>query len=960
MKKLFYLFAVIFLACTLSAGTVAINPAVRKTVILLPEKCNHGLNYAAKELTWHIEKMTGVKLQTIRNSKNIPDGAFVISLGETDFAGKYGVSGAGMKHNHARVLGDENKLIITGNDRGTNLAALLIETSATLFTVYHILENDNNIHWLWPGDLGTVIPKSDVFKFKGGDYIQGTKLKFFFWRQLWRIKPNWPSESLGAKFLNEEIIWLLRHRSNRDLSEQHYPHGFEKWPAKYLKSHPEYFNMLPDGTRRADPTNWGGQLHLISMCSSNPAFRTQIVKDWIKDFNPKLPRINVKCNDTDDRCVCDSCMAEDESPIPVATRRAKALARYKKGDRHWSEELGDVTKRRIKFYQGVMAEADRLAPEKKAKFSGLIYANGSNPPENIWLGDRFQFSFCPPMMFPWTKEKVAKYKTTWEGWFKTGAHLVIRPNFTLDGHCYPINYAEEFFDIFRFAESRNLTGSDYDSLTGMHGAQGLTLYTIARLQNSHADITFNEICNEFYSAFGAAAPFVKKYFDETAKISRSDDTISRAQGPEGGAWTKFFLFGHKLFTVEKLTALGKILDQAAAAVKDDPAALVRVKFIQIGWKNALLTAETAVAFDGFKKHGEYGEFAEKITALDNFRAENARSHAFNIGYCDVRETFQWPRTLAKMMTANTLALPIKWHFKTDPQKNGESMGYAKFDFDESKWEKIPTNAPWDKSGYGTYDGYGWYRLRFTLPQNYKGEPVLMVGSADEACDVWINGVKLLHRPYPFEGNENSWNEAFDVPFGSVVRPGENVIAIRVEDNSGQGGLTKRCFIKFVEKVDKKQNIVANPDFSQKLKHWKSRQQFGKSKISTTRFDGKSVLQFQYVSREPSRLYQNRYGVLSRVNQDAKGLIVGKKYKVMVTFRTSPDFSGKMMVFLHADTQTVRTSKSNIQMNHETPLVSWSTLSKEFIANRDFCTVYLNFAANKGKFYIADVAVVPAE
>ena len=355
MKKLLYLFSVMLMACSLGAGTVAIDPAARQTVILLPEKCNFGLDYAAVELAWHIEKMTGVKLQTIRNSKNIPAGAFVISLGETDFAGKYGVSGAGMKHNHARVLGDENKLIITGNDRGNNFAALLIETSATLFTIYHILENDNNIHWLWPGELGTVVPKSSVFKFKSGDYIQGTKLKFFFWRQLWRIKPNWPAESLGAEFLHEEITWLLRHRSNRDLSEQHYPHGFEKWPAKYLKSHPEYFNMLPDGTRRADPTNWGGQLHLISMCSSNPAFRTQIVKDWIKDFNPKLPRINVKCNDTDDRCVCDSCMSEDESAIPVVTRRAKALARYKKGDRHWTEELGDVTKRRIKFYKGVMA-----------------------------------------------------------------------------------------------------------------------------------------------------------------------------------------------------------------------------------------------------------------------------------------------------------------------------------------------------------------------------------------------------------------------------------------------------------------------------------------------------------------------------------------------------------------------------------------------------------------------------
>jgi len=32
-----------------------------------------------------------------------------------------------------------------------------------------------------------------------------------------------------------------------------------------------------------------------------------------------------------------------------------------------------------------------------------------------------------------------------------------------------------------------------------------------------------------------------------------------------------------------------------------------------------------------------------------------------------------------------------------------------------------------------------------------------------------------------------------------ARPGENVIAIRVEDKDSQGGLTKRCFLKYVKK-----------------------------------------------------------------------------------------------------------------------------------------------------------------
>ena len=37
-----------------------------------------------------------------------------------------------------------------------------------------------------------------------------------------------------------------------------------------------------------------------------------------------------------------------------------------------------------------------------------------------------------------------------------------------------------------------------------------------------------------------------------------------------------------------------------------------------------------------------------------------------------------------------------------------------------------------------------------------------------------------------------------MPFGKAARPGENVIAIRVEDKNGQGGLTERCFLKYVQ------------------------------------------------------------------------------------------------------------------------------------------------------------------
>ena len=174
--------------------TVKVEPGKRDAVILVPAQRNHGINYAAEELAYHFEKLTGRKIRTLKEPEAVPEGAFVFSLGETAFAKRHGVSGAGLGHNHANFLGDDDKMILTGNDRGNNLAALLVETSGTLFALYDILENDNGCHWLWPGELGEIIPRNGCFRFKAGRREMCTKLKFFFWRQLWGLKKQWPSD----------------------------------------------------------------------------------------------------------------------------------------------------------------------------------------------------------------------------------------------------------------------------------------------------------------------------------------------------------------------------------------------------------------------------------------------------------------------------------------------------------------------------------------------------------------------------------------------------------------------------------------------------------------------------------------------------------------------------------------------------------------------------------------------
>ncbi len=953
MKKIFLFLMTAAVVFNSAAEMLRIAPEKRGIVILTPEKRGPGLVLAEEELLLHIKKATGHTPQVVRG-ENIPEGKFIISLGDTALARQKGVSAKGLKHNQANVLASNAHLIINGREeKAANRQALLIRTSGTLFTVYDILEKYNGCRWLYPHESGTVVPASGTFNFPSGKYTVGTKLKFFFWRPTWHAE-SWPTREMYAEHLENETRWLLRHRSNRDLSEQHYPHGFEKWPAKYLKSNPEFFNLLPDGTRRS----FGGAAKYISMCLTSPAFHRQVITDWLENYNPDIPRINLKGNDSNICCVCDSCMAADKSPVPADERRIKAKARFDKGDIWWFEELGPMTERSIAFYQSIQKLADEMAPEKAAKFSGLIYANNALPPVDAKLGSRFQFSFCPTMYFPWTRAKVEKYKKAWEGWYNTGADLVIRPNYTLDGHCYPINYARYFNECFLFAESRSMTGSDFDSLTGMFGAQGLTLYTVARMQNSTPGMSFEDIEAEYCAAFGSAAPFVKEYFLATEKISNSAPEPKKGVLVEGGDWTNYYMGGHRLFTPERLAELKNILDRAAAAVAGEPDAAERVKVLQIGLEHARLTANAAIAYEQFRKDSDYFALANAINALDDFRSANVKYNAYNIGYCNARESNTWPRSMLKQLTANAKALPVMWKFATDPEKLGVSLNYHKPDFDDSAWQDMPVDRNWEQQ-IGPYDGYGWYRLQIDLPAQLPGEPVLLVGSADEACDVWVNGKHLLHRPYPYNGNPNSWNESFEVPFGAVARRGEkNTIVIRVEDNDGNGGLTKKCILKYNDKVDIAANVVKNPDFKEKSSNWKFREFKGRSKVEYGTFFGENAVCFSIV--KPGVISAaNKYAANAQITQNCGKLEIGKEYQLRVRFRTSEDFLGSVGIFLHADTQTSKLSDANIQIGHDGPMRKWSMLIKTFIARRDNASLYINPYTVKGKVYFSEAYIVPA-
>jgi hypothetical protein len=133
----------------------------------------------------------------------------------------------------------------------------------------------------------------------------------------------------------------------------------------------------------------------------------------------------------------------------------------------------------------------------------------------------------------------------------------------------------------------------------------------------------------------------------------------------------------------------------------------------------------------------------------------------------------------------------KWRFK-----DGDSEKWTDPSFDDSNWDQIFVPAFWESQGYSEYDGIGWYRMHFKISAELAGKTlVLLLGRIDDLDETYINGEEIGRtgriRTNPKRSSySNEYRElrAYTIPAG-LLKPGtDNVIAIRVYDRGGPGGI----------------------------------------------------------------------------------------------------------------------------------------------------------------------------
>ncbi|GAA0201137.1 hypothetical protein GCM10009000_014110 [Halobacterium noricense] len=154
------------------------------------------------------------------------------------------------------------------------------------------------------------------------------------------------------------------------------------------------------------------------------------------------------------------------------------------------------------------------------------------------------------------------------------------------------------------------------------------------------------------------------------------------------------------------------------------------------------------------------------------------------------------RSLDEALPARTIrilpsmSLSSTWLFR-----KGDDAAWANPDYDDGDWEQVELPANWeDHSGHTEDNVFGWYRKTITIPASWEeyGEDLLLpVGKIDDVDRTFFNGEEIgQNGSFPEDGFDTAWQlpREYSAPTETVNYGDENVIAVRVYDAGGGGGL----------------------------------------------------------------------------------------------------------------------------------------------------------------------------
>lgn len=545
----------------------------------------------------------------------------------------------------------------------------------------------------------------------------------------------------GSQWTGRSLWKIWNGRGGKRLSMGH---AWGKYvPDNVFEKHPEYF-ALRDGQRRK------GQWYCTSNADLRKAFADGVIAAVARgDVNP-----SISPPDGRGYCQCPTCRKQDDPKV------------IEPSSGHVS-----VSNRYLDFYDAVARRVARTHPDSILNF--YAYADYTQAPT---LGRKVCPSLCvwiAPIRYsrhhhigsPNSSSRMQLAELI-DGWTAAVGKIGYRTyNYNLAECLVPFSKISIWAHDIPYLKRKGCIGVNLETLTNWE-IYGPHIYLSIRLAYS-PDADAGAIMDDYFLKFygPSAGPIMKQYW-------MSIDKAFAGLKCESGS----FFSLHLVYTPKFLAALDALLKKAAGAAKGNASYTARVTMATEGFRNAAQYCRLRDAMNA-GKIARAAELYKVLLARCEAEQKKGLGNHYTVGYLKRFIGRVIAPAAAATSPPNKLLqrLADTWRFAWDPDNKGLAAGYAKPDFDDSKWRQVKTfSDTLHAQGLPDRKTILWYRHTLEIPKP-TGRLSLLFMEVDGNATVYVNGKEVersARKRTPFE-----------VDISPVAKTGQNVIAVRVDHSS---------------------------------------------------------------------------------------------------------------------------------------------------------------------------------
>lgn len=406
------------------------------SVIVLGAEPTLSAQFAACELQYHVEKITGAKLP-IKSVTDVAGRASKdvrIFVGESEATRALGLKSADFAPQEYLVAFRTNAIVLIGRDASREETARLrnrvalnytdlytfptcSEANGALYAAYDFLERFCGVRWYTATDLGIAFRPTPNLKVAGQDVRRSPHMRF-----RWHGGRSFPSDLCGdtvktdppMQALCRRDMLLFEHRQRMGGEPYACGHSFYGYYDRFLKNHRDWFAQGYEG----QPPQ---------LCYTHPGVIAQTVQDARDYFDGKEPHkgahaagdyFGVVPMDNDKWCKCPRCQA---LILKKPRRGVDSGFNTDKASDYW-----------FHFVNQVAREVRKTHPDKR--ISTIAYMGYGYPP----VGEPLEPNVTVQMTFSTTRHwNMPRQRTDEKLLAAWAGESAERPKFVWLWYCFP-------------------------------------------------------------------------------------------------------------------------------------------------------------------------------------------------------------------------------------------------------------------------------------------------------------------------------------------------------------------------------------------------------------------------------------------------------------------------------------------------------------------------------------------